>query len=64
MKVLSAAASHFTGQMMSESTWIQAWVMVDHAVKEPANVNAITTAMGDEVPSNMNSTTSKAKNTY
>ena len=33
----------------------------DQAVKEPANINAVATAAGDEMPSHTYSTTSKAK---
>ena len=33
----------------------------EQAVKEPANVNSVTTATGDEMPSHTYSTTSKAK---
>ena len=33
----------------------------DQAVKEPANVNSVTAATGDETPSRTYSTTSKAK---
>jgi len=33
----------------------------DKAVKEPANVNAVATAAGDEMPRHTYSTTSKAK---